>query len=41
MIDKETWNVETDCDKMGKIIKYKMFVQYYKKRLLFWKTFLN
>ena len=30
MIDKETWNVEADCDKMKKIIKYKIFVQYHK-----------
>ena len=39
MIDKETWNVETDCDKMDKISKYKMPVQCHKMRLLFTKTF--
>ena len=38
MIDKETWNVETDHDKIDKIVKFKMSVQY-KKRLLFKKTF--
>ena len=38
MIDKETWNVETDHDKMDKIVKFKMSVQY-KKHLLFKKTF--
>ena len=35
MIDKETWNVETDRDKMDKVIEYKMYVQYHKKCLLF------
>ena len=39
MIDKETWNVERDCDKMEKMIKNKMSVQYHKKRLLLKKTF--
>ena len=39
MIDKEAWNVERDCDKMEKIIKYKMSAQYHKKRLLFKKLF--
>ena len=34
MIDKETWNVERDCDKMEKMIKNKMSVQHHKKRLL-------
>ena len=37
MIDKETWNVETDSDK---IIKYKMSLQYHKKCLLF-KKFIS
>ena len=41
IIDKERWNVETDRDKMDKIIKYKMSVQYHKKRLLFKKNFLK
>ena len=35
MLDKETWIVETDCDKMEKIIKYKMSVQYHKKQFIF------
>ena len=33
MIDKETWKTGTDRDKMKKIIKYHLQVQY-KKRLL-------
>ena len=41
MIDKETWNVEADCDKMKKIIKYKIFVQYHENRLLFKKKKLS
>ena len=39
MIDKETWNVETNRDKMDKIIKYKISVQYHKMHVLFTKTF--
>ena len=31
MIDKETWKIGTD--KMGKLIKYHLHVQYHKKRL--------
>ena len=37
MIDRETWNVETDHDNMKKIIKYTISVQYNKKHLLFFK----
>ena len=28
MIDKETWKTGTDHDKMGKLTKYNMHVQY-------------
>ena len=34
MIYKETWKIGTDCDKMEKLIKYNMPVQYHKKCLL-------
>ena len=30
MIDKETWNIRTDHNKMGKLFKYSMPVQYKK-----------
>ena len=40
MIDKETWNAETDREKMEKLIKYKMYVRYHQNRLLK-KTFLS
>ena len=30
MIDEETWKIETDCDKMEKLIKYNMHIQYHK-----------
>ena len=30
MIDKETGKIGTDCDKMEKLIKYDMHVQYHK-----------
>ena len=30
MIDKETAKIGTDCDKMEKLIKYNMRVQYHK-----------
>ena len=33
MIDKETWKIGTNCDKIEKLTKYHMHVQYYKKRL--------
>ena len=33
MIDKETWKIETDSDKMDKLLKHYMHVQNYKKRL--------
>ena len=33
MIDNETWKIETDCDKMEKLIKYHMHVQYHTKSL--------
>ena len=33
MIDRQTWKIGTDCDKMEKCIKYHMHVHYYKKRL--------
>ena len=33
MMDKETWKIETDRDKMKKLIKYHMHVQYHKKHL--------
>ena len=39
MTDKETWNVETDREKMEKLIKYKMSVQYQKRLLK--KNFLK
>ena len=31
MIDKETWNIGIDCNKMERLIKYTMSVQYRKK----------
>ena len=34
MIDKETWKVGTDCDKMEKLIKYNMHVQYHRRFIL-------
>ena len=34
MVDKETWKIGTDCDKMEKLIKYHMHVKYHKKGLL-------
>ena len=40
MIDKETWNAETDREKMEKLIKYEMYVRYHQNRLLK-KTFLS
>ena len=40
MIDKETWNVETDREKTKKLIKYKMYVRYHQNRLLK-KTFFS
>ena len=33
MIDKETWKIGKDCDKMEKLIKYHMHVKYHKKSL--------
>ena len=30
MIDTETWKIGTDCDKIEKLIKYQMHVQYHK-----------
>ena len=33
MIDKETWNIRTDRDKMEKLIKCNMHVQYHKKHI--------
>ena len=33
MIDKETWKIGTERDKMKKWIKYHMHVQYHKKYL--------
>ena len=33
MIDTETWKIGTDCDKIEKLIKYYMHVQYHKKCL--------
>ena len=30
MIDKETWKIGADHDKIEKIIKYNMYVQYHK-----------
>ena len=33
MIDKETWKIGTERDKMKKWIKYHMHVQYHKKHL--------
>ena len=38
MIDKETWKIGTDSDKMEKLIKYNMPFQYHKKCLLGKKT---
>ena len=34
MIDKETWKIRADLDKMEKSINYHMYVQYHKKNLL-------
>ena len=34
MIDKETWKIGKNHDKMEKLIKYNMPVQYHKKHLL-------
>ena len=34
MIDKETWKIGTDHDKMEKLIKYHLHVQYHKNHLL-------
>ena len=31
MIDKKTWKIGTDHDKMGKLIKCQMHVQYIKR----------
>ena len=31
MVDKETCKIETERDKMGRLIKYHMHVQYHKK----------
>ena len=39
MIDKKTWKIGTDNDKMEKLIKYNMHVQYHKKRLFEEKKF--
>ena len=33
MIDKETWKIGTDRDRMERLIKYHMYVQYRKKCL--------
>ena len=33
MIDKETWKTGTDHDKMEKLIKYDMHIQYHEKCL--------
>ena len=33
MIDKETWKIGTDCNKMEKLIKYNIYVQYYNKSI--------
>ena len=33
MIDKETWKIGTDRDKLEKLIKYHMHIQYHKKNL--------
>ena len=33
MIDKETWKIGTDCEKMEKLINNHMHVQYHKKCL--------
>ena len=41
MIDKETWKIGTDCDKMEKIIKYHIHVQYHKKHLFEKENFLK
>ena len=30
MIVKETWNIRSDCDKIEKLIKYNIHVQYKK-----------
>ena len=31
MVREETWKVGTDCDKMDKLIKYHIHLQYHKK----------
>ena len=31
MVSEETWKVGTDCDKMDKLIKYHIHLQYHKK----------
>ena len=36
MIEKETWKIGTDRDKLEKLIKYCMYIQYHKKKS-FWK----
>ena len=33
MIDKETWKIGTDCDEIGKLIKYHIHLKYNKKHL--------
>ena len=40
MIDKKTWKIGTDRDKMEKLIKYRMHV-YHKKRLFEKRNFLK
>ena len=39
IIDKETLKIGTDCDKIEKLIKYNMPVQYHKKGFLGKKTY--
>ena len=39
MLDKETWKIGTDRDKMEKLIKYNMHVQYHKSVFFKKKTF--
>ena len=34
MVDKETWTIGVGCDKMEKLIKYNMHVQYHKRVFL-------
>ena len=38
MIDKETWNVETDRDKMDKVIEYRCMCNIIKSVFCFKKT---